>query len=78
MSGAAFRLVHAGDSVVIVELENRIDETVNAAGWASSAAAKTTANGAIRIDMFTPSWKTTATRPDCTVSIISTRARRRR
>ena len=30
MSGAAFRLVQAGDSVVIVELENRIDEAVNA------------------------------------------------
>jgi inhibitor of KinA len=30
VSGAAFRLVQAGDSVVIVELENRIDEGVNA------------------------------------------------
>jgi inhibitor of KinA len=30
VSGAAFRLVQAGDSVVIVELDNRIDEGVNA------------------------------------------------
>ena len=30
VSGAAFRLVQAGDSVVIVELEKRIDERVNA------------------------------------------------
>lgn len=30
MSGAAFRLVEAGDSVVIVEFEDRIDEAVNA------------------------------------------------
>ena len=30
VSGAAFRLVQAGDSVVIVELEERIDEAVNA------------------------------------------------
>jgi inhibitor of KinA len=30
VSGAPFRLVQAGDSVVIVELENRIDEGINA------------------------------------------------
>ena len=30
MNGAAFRLVHAGDSVVVAELEDRIDERVNA------------------------------------------------
>jgi inhibitor of KinA len=30
VSGDAFRLVHAGDSVVIAELEDRIDERVNA------------------------------------------------
>lgn len=30
MNGDAFRLVHAGDSVVVAELEDRIDERVNA------------------------------------------------
>jgi KipI family sensor histidine kinase inhibitor len=30
VNGDAFRLVHAGDSVVVAELENRIDERVNA------------------------------------------------
>ena len=30
MSGDAFRLVHAGDSVVVAELDNQIDERVNA------------------------------------------------
>jgi inhibitor of KinA len=30
VNGDGFRLVHAGDSVVVLELENRIDERVNA------------------------------------------------
>jgi inhibitor of KinA len=30
VNGAPFRVVHAGDSVVVAELENRIDERVNA------------------------------------------------
>ena len=40
VSGAAFRLVQAGDSVVIVELEDRIDEAVNAQAIRLAAASK--------------------------------------
>ena len=38
MNGDAFRLVHAGDSVVVAELENQIDERVNARAISLAAA----------------------------------------
>jgi KipI family sensor histidine kinase inhibitor len=38
VNGDVFRLVHAGDSVVVAELENRIDERVNARAIRMAAA----------------------------------------
>ncbi len=48
MNGSAFRLVQAGDSVVVVELEDRIDERVNAQAIRLAAVVEAARIGGVR------------------------------
>ena len=48
MSGGCFNLVHAGDSVVIVELENRIDEGINEQAIHLAGTVETAGIGGVR------------------------------